>query len=94
MHYKNPNLRYERGDIFPAKGVHSNEWHCSEAIIHLEQRDQYFYIYYVNLCWMHDDGTFEHNINTFKDDTDAMRMSKFEKFDNNVFVFEMPMKLK
>lgn len=80
---KDPKLRYEGGKVFAVKGQDTDFWSYFEARDIMLEHDEDFDLEKVNLWWMHIDGNLEEDIKPFKDDKDAVKMSKFAVDDNN-----------
>ena len=79
---KDPKLRYEGGKVFAVKGQDTDFWSYFEARDIILEHDEDFELEKVNLWWMHIDGNLEEDIKPFKDDKDAVKMSKFAANNN------------
>ena len=73
---KDPNLRYEGGDVFAYNEIDGDTWFLFEARDILQQMDNTFDLDSVRLWWKRDGGSFDTYLRLFSSDVDACLMSK------------------
>ncbi|XP_058752080.1 uncharacterized protein LOC131625205 [Vicia villosa] len=74
---KDPELKYDGGDMYAFSGQDSDYWSFFEACDLVKSIDPEFDFEMVKMWWKHEAGSFEADLNPFRDDGDSAELAAY-----------------